>query len=125
VDIAVWRAVADNGAVGGPRAHDAHHGAVGGRDGQRAADHARARAGLLAQLDAGQHRGDHDLQLVERERHPDAAPRAAAEGEPLVGVAAPPEPALRREALGVREEVLAALGEVHRRQHPRAARDRP
>ena len=77
----------------------------------------RARVGEL-QLDRGQYPREHDLHLVEGERHSEAAAHSAPEGRPLVGVGPLAEEALGAELVRLGVEVGPP---VH---HAESVRDR-
>ena len=74
-----------------------------------------------AELGALDDRPQHDPHLVFGEGRADAAPDAAAEGDPGVGVGLGLEEALGPEALGLGEEVLAVVQGGDRRQDEGAA----
>ena len=66
-----------------------------------------------------EHGREDQLDLEHRERHPEAAPDAAAEGQPRVGIGLLADEALGLEALGLRVALRAAVREVDRRAQER------
>src|SRR5262249_42658180 len=98
--------------------------AARGREGEGPTHDAHPAAGE-PKLGAREHHGQHDFHLIERERHPQAAPDAAAEREPSVRVHLPAEEPLRPEARRLRVDVGAAVDAVDegRDSRPRTRRD--
>src|SRR5262245_5833091 len=72
----------------------------------------RSRPGGAGDPHLAEERGEQDLHLVERKRHPQADPVSAPEGEPLVRAELPLLEPFRAEAIRLRVELFTTVDQV-------------